>query len=135
VSKRWYYYCADCDVQSEDGLNHGEEMLIHFAIAWKLIRSHEPPLSTVSITCDAGYASLDMSIFLEEHAAHDMCLISEYGGYKDIALPDGVMEVVNKWVKELGVPVTWGDGTPLAEILDKHIFPELTLRDDWGRFR
>jgi hypothetical protein len=46
-----------------------------------------------------------------------------------------LVEIVNKWARRIGVPKTWEDGTPAAEILDKHVFPELGLRDDWGRFR
>ena len=86
MSNRWYLYCPACEVQSGTGLNHGEGMLSEFAIAWKLIRSHDPPLSTVSIVSDASHISLDTSCFLEEHGDHDVCLISEYGDQRSLSL-------------------------------------------------
>jgi len=85
MSHKWGYYCIDCGVRGEDMINHGNGQLIEYAIAWRLIYSHNPPLPSVSLESETR-ASLGMSCFMEEHVGHNICIESEYGERLEIAL-------------------------------------------------
>ena len=83
MSTYWGYYCRTCDIASDHWHNHGDDMLTEFYNAWHALRGMR--LVWCSVSTLARWADLEMSIFLGEHAGHDIALQSEYGDAKDIA--------------------------------------------------
>lgn len=86
MSELWRFKCLKCDEEHEDGLNHGDEILLnvlrHVDTIKSLLDSDELGYINVTIM-GIGTAPID---FLMEHYGdeHDVVVCSGYGEIKRI---------------------------------------------------
>lgn len=93
MSESWHFKCLKCDEENEDGLNHGDDILLN-------VLRHADAIKSILDSDESGY--LQVSImgmgtepisFLMEHYGeeHDVVVCSEYGKIKRI---DDVQEEI-----------------------------------------
>lgn len=86
MSETWHFKCLRCDERNEDGLNHGDNILLN-------VLRHANTIKSLLDSDESGY--LEISIvsrgtepitFLMEHYGdgHDVVVESEYGDIKRV---------------------------------------------------
>jgi hypothetical protein len=86
MSEIWYFKCLRCDEKTEEGLNHGDKILLnvlnHVDTIKSLLDSDESGYIEISIM-GRGMEPID---FLMEHygEGHDVVVYSEYGEIKRV---------------------------------------------------
>jgi hypothetical protein len=84
MSEIWYFKCLKCDEKNEDGLNHGDKILLN-------VLRHVDTIKSLLDSDEFGYLQISMMgigtepiDFLMEHygGGHDVVVCSEYGKIK-----------------------------------------------------
>jgi len=93
MSETWRFKCLRCDEENEDGLNHGDEILLnalrHVDTIKSLLDSDESGYLQISIM---GIGTEPIAFLMEHYAdEHDVVVFSEYGNIKRI---DNVQEEI-----------------------------------------
>ena len=86
MSKTWYFKCLECDEQNEDGLNHGDKILLNVLrqidTIKSLLDSDESGYIQISIM---GIGTEPISFLMEHYGdGHDVVVCSEYGKIKRV---------------------------------------------------
>lgn len=86
MSKTWYFKCLKCDKENEDGLNHGDKILLN-------VLRHIDTIKSLLVSDESGYLQVSIMgigtepiAFLMEHYGdgHDVVVYSEYGKIKRV---------------------------------------------------
>ena len=93
MSESWHFKCLKCDEENEDGLNHGDKILLnalrHVDTIKSLLDSDESGYIQVSIM---GMGMEPISFLMEHYGeGHDVVVYSEYGKIKRV---DDVQEEI-----------------------------------------
>lgn len=83
MSEYWFYHCKTCKVDCDEDFNHGDEALLNLldfhpeieAFKKRLPRAIEIDVSIM------GTNAVRHACFLEEHAGHEVVVMSEYRRY------------------------------------------------------
>lgn len=86
MSETWHFKCLKCDEDNEDGLNHGDKILLnvlrHVDTIKSLLDSDESGYLQVSIM---GRGTEPISFLMEHYGeGHDVVVYSEYGKIKRV---------------------------------------------------
>lgn len=88
MSTYWGYRCVDCNHDSDEWLNHGDDVLAEFYHAWRLLSPVRDKLPNVNLTVrDGDWPSGEMSEFMQAHGTHHVVLHNEYGATKEMPTP------------------------------------------------
>ena len=85
MSKIWHFKCLKCDENNEDGLNHGDKILLN-------VLKNVDTIKSLLDNDEYGYLEISIGMgtepitFLMEHygEGHDVVVYSEYGEIKRV---------------------------------------------------
>ena len=83
MSTYWGYCCIDCGQETDFYFNHGEEKLIEFLDAKKIMKATKWTWVSLSLLGADAYVD-EIHEFLDTHDGHRIALKNEYGEIKPI---------------------------------------------------
>ena len=87
MSESWHFKCLNCDKENEDGLNHGDKILLYALRNVDTIKALLEGDETGYIQISIMGMGIEPISFLMEHYGeeHDVVVRSEYGKIKRIS--------------------------------------------------